>query len=160
MRKARKTKKSPSRSLAQVKRVLVPVDFSEPSKSALQYAQSLGKQLGAALTLIHVVEPFWYPHDWDYVPGFEGKIGTEAREKEARKRLAGLATELVDSSVPTEPCVRVGTPWNEIVSAAENLDADLIIIGTHGRTGLKHVVMGSTAERVVRHAHCPVLVAR
>ena len=142
-----------------IKRILMPVDFSAPSKRALKYAEQFAKQLGAALTLVHVVEPFWYPHDWEYLPAFEGNIGPVALEKEARARLTTLANE-VGSNAPVTPHVRSGTPWNEIVLAAKEYKADLIIIGTHGRTGLKHVVMGSTAERVVRHAHCPVLVVR
>ena len=142
------------------KRILVPVDFSETSKRALSYAQGFANQFGASLTLVHVVEPFWYPHDWDYVPGLEGKLGTDARKSEARKELSAVAKDVVQPTVPVTPHVRSGTPWNEIVIAAKEHSADLIIIGTHGRTGLKHVVMGSTAERVVRHAGCPVLVVR
>jgi nucleotide-binding universal stress UspA family protein len=126
----------------------------------------MAQKLGARLIVAHVVEPLWYPHDWDYMPLIErkgagsGRIGTAARETEARQHLRKFAGEKIDRAVQVTPVVRTGTPWNEIVALAKEIKADLIVIGTHGRTGIKHVVMGSTAERVVRHASCPVLVVR
>lgn len=159
MKASERKSKSAAKGIRAVKRILMPVDFSAPSKTALKYAEQFAKQLGAGLILVHVVERVWYPHDWEYTPVLEGNIGPVALEKEARVRLTALASE-VKATVPVTPHVRSGTPWNEIVLAAKEYKADLIIIGTHGRTGLKHIVMGSTAERVVRHAHCPVLVVR
>jgi nucleotide-binding universal stress UspA family protein len=78
---------------------------------------------------------------------------------DARKQMTALR-ESVDKSVPLESIIRVGVATSGIVEAAKHLDIDLVILATHGRSGLAHVLLGSTAERVVRHAPCPVLVLR
>ena len=83
-----------------------------------------------------------------------------ALNKGATERLARLAQEQVPAQFRANTLVRVGKPYHEITSAARELNIDLIVISTHGYTGLKHVVLGSTAERVIRHAPCPVLTVR
>ncbi len=139
-----------------LKKILVPVDFSACSNKALQYAQPFAKQFGADLILLYVVEPYLpVPEmttvDWDLI----ASRMREGGEAELAKIKATVPPEI---SATTE--LRVGTPAVEVVRAAKDLDADLIIISTHGRTGLAHVFLGSTAERIVRHASCPVLVVR
>ena len=93
-----------------------------------------------------------------------GEIEAPSLESEVRQnaaqRIAQLAKELPFSSVPYTEVVVVGRPWQEVTELARKMGVDLIIMGTHGYTGLKHVMMGSTAERVIRHAPCPVLVVR
>ncbi len=139
-----------------LKRILVPVDFSDCSSKALQYAIPFAEHFGAKLLLLHVVEPFLPMTEVSTVD--LGLIETKMLE-DSKKQLAELENNL-DPSIESQSAVRVGRPHVEIVSAAKELDADVIILSTHGRTGLSHVFMGSTAERVVRQADCPVFVVR
>jgi len=138
--------------------ILVPTDFSEPSAKALHYALALAKQFDAKITLLHIVEPIGATPDFAYNPLV---LETETVMASARKQLhrliekEGIRPALIKSTV-----VRNGVPFHEIAQAAATLKIDLIVISTHGYTGLKHVLLGSTAERVVRHAPCPVLVVR
>ncbi len=141
-----------------LKKLLVPIDFSECSKKALQYAVPLAEQFGASITLVHIVRvnyvggPEFAALDY---PGIEGEL-----LKSAEKHLAELAATEVESKTDARAVVRIGQEVTEIIAAAKELESDLIIISTHGRTGLKHVLMGSVAENVVRLAPCPVLVVR
>ena len=140
-----------------VKRILVPIDFSDCSKKALQYALPLAKEHEAALTLLYVVPPAYGAGEYggiDYAQ-LEGSM-KEGGEKE----LAKLAVDEVHGEVSADALVRVGSPSQEIIETARSLPADLIVISTHGRTGLKHVFLGSVAERIVQRAPCPVFVVR
>ncbi|HVY71082.1 MAG TPA: universal stress protein [Verrucomicrobiae bacterium] len=140
-----------------MRRILVPVDFSDCSQKALQYALPLARSQQAALTLAHVVHPV-------YTVGEYGALDTaqiEATMKAgAEKELAKLAASASGEGPPVNTVVRIGPPAREIIEVANDLAADLIVISTHGRTGLKHILLGSVAEQVVRHAPCPVLVVR
>jgi universal stress protein A len=146
----------PAQSLAappvfRLRKILVPIDFSDCSKKALDYAIPFARQFGAELNLLHVVEPYpaipeMAPYDAENIE--DGRLELEA----LRKDLGNVG--------PCSTLVRKGAPPTEITSAARDLDADLIIISTHGRTGLSRVFLGSTAERVVRSAPCPVLIVR
>jgi nucleotide-binding universal stress UspA family protein len=140
-----------------LKTIVVPIDFSQPSNNALRYAIRLADQFGAVLRLVHVVEPAPFLNDLPNVAltRTDGEIA-----KAAKVKLQALAQDQIDELIPLYPEVRIGKPYQEIVAAAKVGDADLIVIATHGYTGLKHAFLGSTAERVVRHAHCPVLVVR
>lgn len=140
-----------------LKKILVPTDFSAESAKALRYASLLAEQFGATICLINVVETPSFISDMDNVYVLPSE---ESRAGDARTRLIKLAREKIDELIPVNPQVRVGTPFQEIVKAAKALQTDVIVIATHGYTGLKHVLLGSTAERVVRHAPCPVLVVR
>jgi len=139
----------------QIRSILVPIDFSPPSARALKYAAALATQFGAKLTLVNVVQPVATP-DFAYNPLMMeiGKVVAQAKRALERVPVA----QGVDASLIEKVLVRNGTPFYEIADAAESLNTDLIIISTHGYTGLKHVLLGSTAERVVRRARCPVLV--
>ena len=137
--------------LFKVKKIVVPVDFSVCASKALQYAIAFARQFKAELALVHVVPP--HPPVPEMAP-----VDVETID-DGRKQLVALRKGL-DVNVPATTLVRVGEPAREIVAAAAELGADLIIISTHGRTGLAHVLLGSTTERVVRHAACPVLVVR
>jgi universal stress protein A len=139
-----------------LKHILVPVDFSACSQKALQYAIPFARQFGARLTLLFVVQP--YLPVADMVPLDVGAIEGQMRET-GEKELAALRKS-IEPDVTAATVLRVGQPHLEIVRAARELKADLVIVSTHGRTGLSHVLMGSTTERVVRHAGCPVLVLR
>jgi nucleotide-binding universal stress UspA family protein len=134
-----------------LQKILVPVDFSDCSKKALQYAIPFAKQFGAELLLLHVVEPYpivpeMAPYDFETI-------------HDGRQELLALQQTLGDV-VPSTISLRKGTPHLEITEAARELGADLIIISTHGRKGLSRRVFGSTTEKVVRYAPCPVLIVR
>ena len=138
-------------------RILVPVDFSTCAAKALKYAIPFAKQFNARLHLVYV-ERIHYA-----VPelGVVDMTKVDAQQvQEARVNLAALVKGEIRDQVAVSTQVRTGYPAQEIAAAARELDVDLIIISTHGRTGLKHVLMGSTAETVVRCAPCPVLVVR
>jgi len=138
--------------------LLVPIDFSESADQALDYAIRLARTLNARLTLLHVIQP---------VPMAGVDMGVtlpEAylRELEAEvqgSREAWLA-RVTAAGLTGESAVIYGVPFHEIVETAKARLVDLIVMGTHGRTGLMHVLLGSVAERVVRLAPCSVLVVR
>lgn len=141
-----------------LKKILIPTDFSETSKKAVQYALRFAEQFGCEITLLYVVEPA--------TPLVGAPLAVEVFTDEdelsiAEKDLAALAAEVhAKSAHSVASFVRVGHAPNEITKAAKDLDVDLIIIATHGYTSWQHLCIGSTAERVVRTAPCPVLVVR
>ncbi len=139
-----------------LKHLLVPTDFSRPSNKALKYAVSLAGRIGGQITLLHVIKP--RPIDSGLDTLF---LGFDSREIEAKDDMRKLCREQhVNPALLRQTIVREGTPHREITAAARELDIDLIVIATNGRTGLAHVLLGSTTESVVRHAPCPVLVVR
>lgn len=141
-----------------IKRILVPVDFSDPSLRALDYAIEFSRPLKSHLILLHVVEPVYYPMAADmYGVGLDLSNVYEDIERAARAQLSRLAGKLRVRRVAVRTLLSLGTAHQVIVESAKKLKADLIIMATHGRTGLSHVLMGSVAERVVRTAACPVL---
>lgn len=137
-------------------RVLVPIDFSECSNKALQYAIAVATQFKGTITLLHVVPNV----SAETRLAFDMPELQRALLQEGKEKVANAISQFPHEMVTIEPLVRKGVPYHEIVLAAKELQSDLIVIGTHGRTGLRHVLTGSTAERVVRHAPCPVLVVR
>lgn len=147
----------PGRLACKPQKILVPIDFSENCKKALPYAQEYAAQFNAKLYLAHVLEPPPMLSDFRDVP-------LALPEKEVlvnvREELLALATSSLKASDLAEIIVRKGKPYQDIVTLASELGIDLIIMATHGYTGLKHTLLGSTTERVVRHAPCPVLVVR
>lgn len=143
-----------------IHKVLVPLDFSAYSKKALTYAVAFARQFGAKLTLITVIEPRIYPVDTVIIPP-PMEDSTVAAVEAARESIANIRNTIdLPPGMVDEPLIVVGRPWAEITQEASRVGADLIIMATHGYTGLKHVYLGSVTERVVRHAPCPVLVVR
>ncbi len=142
-----------------IRHILVPIDFSEHSKNALKYAIPYAVQFNARLDLLYVVEPTIYPADFSF-----GQVGFPNIEDELRKRgteeLNALVRNEVKGRVPAEATVRTGKPFYEINEYARENNIDLIIIATHGHSGVEHILFGSTVEKVVRKAPCPVLVVR
>jgi nucleotide-binding universal stress UspA family protein len=140
-----------------IERILVPVDFSSASKEALDYAVSLAKQFRAAIHLVHV----YPPDEASSVPG-AGHLLLQSAETIERlnEELTGIHRKHVPTFRPENCQVRAGQPYQEIVRLAREIDADLIALATRGHSGLKYLLLGSTAERVVRSAPCPVLVVR
>lgn len=149
-------------------RILAPTDFSRSSGFALEWAANLAEALRAELILLHVV-----PED-------EGKIIEEVigegaavqiprgirenvldeRRKKFPEQFRIVLPEYLRKSLKVEEVLRIGVPFLEIVKAAKEKEVDLIVMGTHGRTGLSHVLIGSVAEKVVHHAQCPVLTIK
>ena len=141
-----------------IKSILVPLDFSPPSKKALGYAVAVARQFKAKLTLLHVVEPIATP---DFAPSFPLVMEDDKLIAAAKSELGRVVKATrVPRGIVEKILVRFGRSFHEIADAARTRKANLIIISTHGYTGLKHAVLGSTTERVVRHAPCPVLVVR
>ena len=144
-----------------LKKILVPTDFSPASQNAFRYALRYAEEFGAELTLLHVLTPTPSAR-FAAVPGFpDAPFFFEINFSGAEKKLRVLITSTRNGNVESPRWkVRTGVPSHEIVEAAKEMDTDLIIIATHGYTGWKHFCIGSTAERVVRAAPCPVLVVR
>lgn len=142
-----------------INRILVPIDFSIHSKNALQYAIPMAEQFDASLYLVYVMEPTVYPADLGFgqvvMPGIEDEL----REK-GGDELKELIRDEIRGRVKAYSHVRTGKPHREILLEAEEKKIDLIIIATHGHTGVEHILFGSTAERIVRNATCPVLTIR
>ena len=135
--------------------ILVPTDFSYTSDAALGYARMLAARFGASLHLLHVVdEPGSWSEVYAAIPDIRDRLSADAG-----RRLEALA-----ACMPTElkatSAVICGAPVPTIVRVAQSKGIDLIVMGTHGRRGMGHVLLGSVAERVVRLAPCPVLTVR
>lgn len=144
------------RSIEAFERILVPVDFSEHSQAAVRYAEELAGRYDAGLQLLHVVEVPTYPYF--YVPPEEDYI--ESRKDQAAQALNDLAGEVLTSSVPCATHVVNGRSASEIVAFSEEHESDLLVITTHGLSGLDRLLMGSTAEEVLSSASIPVLTVR
>lgn len=140
-------------------KILIAIDFSENSDYAFEYALTLARQFQAEMTIMHVInEPvdlrgFYVPH-----------ISFEQLEKEieegAEKMMEKFCQTKMGDFSNYKTAIVTGIPYEEIIRKAEETSTSLIVLGTHGRTGLDHLIFGSTAERVVRSATCPVLTIR
>jgi nucleotide-binding universal stress UspA family protein len=142
----------------QLKKILVPIDFSPASKNACSCALRFAEEFAAELTLLYVLAPAPSPS----LAGIPGAPPfSESDLSSAEKNLRALIASTRNGSVQrVRSTMRIGVPSHEIVEMAKDADIDLIVIATHGYTGWKHFCIGSTAERVVRAAPCPVLVVR
>ena len=135
------------------KNILAPVDFSESSDRALAYAQTLAEAFGARIHVLHVI-PDLHSQAWSIdATGMSLGSVTESWESEAQKRLDGLTL----GEAAGERVTKVGQPYMEIIRYAKAHDVDLIVMGTHGRGAIEHMLFGSVAEKVVRTSSCPVL---
>jgi len=144
-----------------ISRILVPIDFSPHAERALSYATALAGRLGASLDLLHVVEDPVATGAWHgevAVPNLTG-LRQELVEQ-AERRIDRYQAAAEASGAPVVATVRVGLPADAITDYAKTLGIDLIVMGTHGRSGLAHLFMGSVAEHVIRQAPCPVLTLR
>ncbi len=140
-----------------IKKILCPVDHSEYSYLALKYAISLALKDEAKLYLMHVIDSRLYDTElYPLGPNKINEIDTTKVHADLLKSLPEGTTDVLE----VETIVVKGIPFHEIIKAAEEREVELIVIGTHGRTGLSHVMMGSVAEKVVRKAPCPVLTVR
>jgi nucleotide-binding universal stress UspA family protein len=142
-----------------LRRILVPTDFSESARHALTYGISFAKEYGAEVVLLHVIESLPMSYVSDLFPVPMAEFFQEVTSY-ARKELADLAAHVRERKVPAREIVVQGKPAAEIVRVAREEAADMIVLGTHGKRLLDQPLFGSTIERVVRGAPCPVLSCR
>jgi len=138
-----------------LKRILHPTDFSDNSEKALKYACSLAIQFNADLHLIHVIQDLGW-----VIPSIEMTFPEDYYEKQkkyANEELSVLPEKIINHTGSVIRNVREGQPFMEIMHYAKENTIDMIVMGTHGRSGLAHLIMGSVAENVVRRSPCPVL---
>lgn len=145
--------------MIKIRKILVPTDFSEHSENSLRYAVEMARTHGAELLLAHVMEPPIYPTMFEgaaiAVPPMD-----DAFKQQLVEHLETLRKKWVGDEVPARGVLREGSPTPELMDLALEEDIDLIVVATHGYTGIKHMVLGSTAEKIVRTAPCPVLTVR
>lgn len=141
-----------------LKRILVPIDFSTCSKKALQYARPFAEQFHAEIVLLHVSSL-----NYMVAEGFGGVDLPTLREdliRDAENQLAEILKSIESDQMTASLVVREGRAATEIVDLAKEENIDLIVMSTHGYSNIKHVLLGSVTENVVRHAPCPALVVR
>lgn len=141
--------------------ILVPIDFSEQTANTVTYAVSLAACFSCPVTLLHVINLQDYPiyqSALEYTVPDRYISQQEYAESEARNGLKPFENLFLSRGLRVSLLIRVGSPFEEILTAAEHCSADLIVIGSHGRTGIGRLLLGSTVERVIGRARCPVLV--
>ena len=144
-----------------IKKILCPTDFSENSEHALKYALALATLSQADLQLFHVVEPITYPQSTEFFEPVLDEVELMMKMEAASQQQLEDQVTTLKVEYPKISGKRVtGNTFLEIIQAARDDDVDMIVMGTHGRTGLAHVLIGSVAERVVREAPCPVLTVK
>lgn len=145
--------------MTQLKRILVPTDFGRTSDLAFHYAFDLARGLRASIHVLHIIEPPRYgiPADGYFVGLADLQV---QMTHEAERRLSEMQRRYTDRDVRVTTQVGTGTPAQRVVEEAVEHESDVIVMGTHGRSGIAHLLMGSVAESVVRSAPCPVLTVR
>jgi nucleotide-binding universal stress UspA family protein len=138
-----------------VRRILCPIDFSEPSIHALEQATRLARWYGARLAVLHV-RPTVMPHP-DLPVGGTPAPWLVKELDELRQRVSAACAEASAGGVDVDAMATAGEPMREVLACAEALPADLVVMGTHGTSGFEHLVLGSVTEKVLRKASCPVL---
>jgi len=142
-------------------RILMGTDFSDYSKDAFDYAVLLAKQFGAELFLLHALEmPAFFVPSVGRAAGPDVVNWIHALKEEEQKKLQPLEAEARQKGVQVQSILKEGTPAQEILNTAGEVRAELIVLGTHGRTGLDRFMIGSVAERVMGQALCPIVLVR
>ena len=143
----------------QIKTILFPTDFSNGARAAMDHALSLAKDYQAKLILLYVIQDISIA-EW-YIPSTLSVTDlVEDMQRSANAEMDRWGTEVSAKAADVEKMVVRGVPFVEIIKTAKEKNVDMIVIGTHGRTGIDHMLFGSTAEKVVRKAPCPVLSVR
>lgn len=145
--------------MSEIKKILFPTDFSETAEDVLSYALSLARKYGAKIDVLHVIHEFADMTGF-YVPHISYDVLEKEMEDAAVDNMNRFCEENIKGEAEYEIHTRRGVPFNEIIKAAREFDSDVIVMGTHGRTGIDHVLFGSTAEKVVRKSSIPVLTVR
>ncbi len=149
--------------LVAYRNILVPIDFSEHSEKTIEYATQLAAMVGACIKILHVLRIPEYPaafYQGLYIEHEQVKTYVESGKREASGKLSLVTERILSKGLKADPVLRVGNPFEEIVSVAKELRVDLIVIGSHGYGALGRLLLGSTAERVIQYASCPVLVVK
>lgn len=149
--------------ISDIKTILVPTDFSAGSKLAFEYALTLAASLGATLEMVHITErPHYLKTDTKLQKeGEEAKPIHEFIEQQANLSMKNFIKHLPShEKVTVKETVLCGSPYEELLKYADSKENVMIVMGTHGRTGVAHMLLGSIAEKIVRHASCPVLTIR
>ena len=139
------------------KKILVPIDFSSCSLKGLDYAKALAKQFDASLVLLYSLHLQYYVSSDEYAR-YDMPLLMQQTEKAACKEMRDLMRKTDWEGIKVKQSLQIGHPGDQVCARAKDYGADLIVTSTHGTTGLKHILLGSTAEFIVRHAPCPVLV--
>ncbi len=137
-------------------KILFPTDFSESAENASQYAISMAEKFGSKIFVVHVVEPFTYTSDLGIDMGDQFQV----MEATAKRFLEDVVTSIREKNIDVQGILLTGAPFVEIIKFAKQEQVNLIIMATHGRTGIEHILLGSTAEKVVRKSPCPVLTVK
>lgn len=143
----------------QLNKVLCTTDFSALSSEGIEYALNLAKDCGAAVRLVHVyaLPAYFAVPDGAYIPSAEHAAD---RSNEVQRLLDATVAQYGDRDVPLDGVLKLGVSYEEVVKEADSWGADLIVMASHGHTGLAHAILGSVTERVLRLSRCPVLVVR
>jgi len=139
-------------------KLLVPIDFSEHAERALDYAIAWGRQLRAQLVLLHVIQSI-SDAGFDMMSALPA-AHLKVLENELTQHMKDYLQRVEDAGVEGDSVIAYGTPYDKTIELVETRQIDLIVMGSHGRTGLSHLFLGSMAEKLVRLAPCPVLVVR
>lgn len=144
--------------MIELRKILLPTDFSETSKEALKYAMSMAKEYSAEMTVLHVINEQLLTEGLNLPRVISMQSIEKELCKEAERQMDDFFKETGGAEgIKIKKAVIKGKPFLQIIRYAKENDIDLIVIGTHGRSGLEHIIFGSTAEKVVRKAPCPVL---
>ncbi|OPZ60282.1 MAG: hypothetical protein BWY87_00553 [Deltaproteobacteria bacterium ADurb.Bin510] len=141
------------------KKILVPTDFSSSAQHAFEYAVELNKLYGARLYLVHVLQDFTDFSEFNLSPTILPQLYAEFEEN-ATKRLDDMIVNLVPEPMCCDMYILHGVAYYEVTEFAKAEGIDLIVIGSRGRTGLSHLIFGSTAEKIIKRATCPVLTIK
>lgn len=142
-----------------IEKILIPTDFSVSARHVLDYAIDLNKQFKAKLFLLHVLQDFTDFSEFNLSPSILPQLYAEF-EQNAAQRLEEIVSQVIPKDMICDTYILHGVAFYEIIKFAKDEKIDLITIGTHGRTGLKHMLFGSTAEKVIKKSSCPVLSIR
>ncbi len=140
-----------------LKKILCPIDHSDCSKEALRYAVSFAMKDKAKVILLHVIDIRSFNEG---LVAISAQIPNEETVEQFKAKLLDCIPEEIRDDMDVEAVVVQGVPFAEIISTAKEKEIDMIVIGSHGRTGISHMMMGSVSEKVVRKAPCPVLTVR
>ena len=140
-----------------LKKILCPIDHSDCSKEALKYAVSFAMKDEAELYLLHVIDVRTFDESFDMT---SKQLPDDKTIKQLKEKLLECVPEEIRSDMRIEPIVVQGVPFSEIISISKEKEISVIVMGTHGRTGIAHIMLGSVSEKVVRKAPCPVLTVR
>lgn len=140
-----------------LKKILCPIDHSDCSKEALKYAVSFAMKDEAELYLLHVIDVRTFDESFNMT---SKPLPDDETIKQLKEKLLECVPEEIRSDMRIEPIVVQGVPFSEIISIAKEKEISVVVMGTHGRTGIAHIMLGSVSEKVVRKAPCPVLTVR